>query len=234
MPRRMRKLALLPIIFTLASLPSDGAAKDRLRVITQCPWDGNSFSLYDPPKATRIGTYDLLTIDGQWGRDETSGAIFSIKRSGQVIFGKEIRDMYNPNGWIGVSNDLRSFAFNTSNGGAAGGWSVTILRLSGDGTIADLTKSMQTVESDFSARHYCKTRGDNYEAIQWRSNDQLLISASVYGTSDCGKEMGYTEGYVLNVATGKIVAHMSEQEMLNLPYVCTYNVWQPGDPEPGR
>ena len=65
-----------------------------------------------------------------------------------------------------------------------------------------------------------------------RKNDQLLISASVYGTSDCGKEMGYTEGYVLDVTTERIVAHMSEAEMLDLPYVCTYNVWQPGYPEP--
>jgi hypothetical protein len=108
---------------------------------------------------------------------DSDGALFTFFRSGDVIFRKSVSDMYNQNGWLGVSEDRRSFALNTSNGGAAGGWSITILRLDEKGSVRDLTNSLQTVEKDFSSRHFCKARGDNYEAMKWQKNDQLLISA---------------------------------------------------------
>jgi hypothetical protein len=204
----------------------------RPRAITQCPWDGTSFGLYDASRTATIGTYDLVTVEGRMLPTDSDGALFTFLRSGDVIFRKSVSDMYNQNGWLGVSDDRRSFALNTSNGGAAGGWSITILMLDEKGSIRDLTNSLQAVEKDFSSRHFCKARGDNYEAMKWQKNDQLLISASVYGTSDCGADMGHTEGYVLDVTTARIIAHYSEAELLNLPYVCTYNVWQPGDPQP--
>lgn len=230
MSRSIKRLLEVMLMLIVIGPYSEAGGHHRPRVIAQCSWDGNTFSLYDAPQVTSIGVYDSITIDAQMLDSNAGGAIFIIKRSGNVIFRKEVSDMENPNGWLGVSDDLHSFAINTSNAGAAGGWSIAILRLREDGTIADLSNSVQAVEKDFSARHSCETRGNNYEAIQWRSKDQLLISASVYPTSDCGKEMGYTEGYVLDVTTGKIITRMSEREMLNLPYICAYNVWQPGDP----
>lgn len=218
-------------IVLLTVLPSE-AGISRPRAITQCAQDGTTFSLYDAPRTTSIGTFDSIRISGQMLWLDKPGAVFSFSNSGHVIFQKRIDEMENPNGWIGVSNDRRSFAFNTSTAGASGGWFVTILRVDETGHILDLTKALKSVEADFSARHFCKTRGNNYEAIKWQKNDQLLISASVYGTSDCGADMGHTEGYVLDVVTGKILSHMTATQMLELPYVCTYNVWQPGDPEP--
>lgn len=140
--------------------------------------------------------------------------------------------MSNQNGWLGISQDKRIFTINTSNVGAAGGWSVLVVKVPDIGPTVDLTSAMKVVERDFSSRHDCATRGDNYEALQWRSDTRLLISASVYGTSDCGAEMGYTEGYLLDVVGGKIMARYSEPQMLDLPCLCPFNVWQPGDPNP--
>jgi hypothetical protein len=205
----------------------------RPRAITQCSWGGHAFSLYDYPQSTTIGHYGDLKITGRmWSGSADSGAVFTFSRSGHAVFQKRVNDLFNPNGWIGVSDDAMSFVLNTSNGGAAGGWSVSIFRVEKDGRVHDLSPLIQSVEKDFSSRHYCKTRGNNYEAMQWRKNDELLIAASVYGTSDCGADMGFTEGYLLQVTTGKILSRMSEKEMLELPYVCTYNVWQAGDPQP--
>ena len=221
------------VLMLVVVLPSSGVVSaHRPRAITQCSWGGNTFSLYDFPRPSTVGSYNLVTINGEMLHPNAPGAAFTIQHSGKVIFRKQVDDVYDQNGWIGSSNDFHSFSINTSNGGAGGGWSVTILGVSDEGKVVDLSKSMLSVQTDFESRHFCKARGDNYEAIQWRKNDQLLISASVYGTSDCGKEMGYTEGYVLEVTTGRIVAHVSEAQMLDLPYVCTYNVWQPGDPNP--
>lgn len=229
---RTSKWLSVSVVCALATLPSSGVEpKERPRVITQCSWGGVTFSLYDSPRSSTVGSYDTLKITGRMLSGDGQGAMFTFWNSGRAIFRKRIVDMYNQNGWLGISNDSRSFALNTSNGGAAGGWSVSILKFE-NGTVRDLSDSMRSVEKDFSARHFCKARGNNYEAIQWRKNDQLLVSASVYGTSDCGQEMGYTEGYVLEVTTGRIVEHLSEKEMLDLPYVCTYNVWQAGDPQP--
>lgn len=218
---------VLPISRGTAGEPS------RPRVVTQCPVGGNSFSLYDAPRSSTIASYNLVKITARMShRSGDPGGIFTFWRSGRQVLQKRVDDFYNQNGWIGVSDDFHLFAINTSNGGAAGGWSVSIVRVPDDGPASDLSDSIKIVATDFSSRHHCKTRGENYQAIQWRSNTQLLVSASVYGTSDCGSEMGYTEGYVLDVTTGRIVTHMSEAKMLQLPYVCTYNYWQPGDPAP--
>jgi hypothetical protein len=145
---------------------SGTSANHRPRAITQCSWGGNTFNLYDSPRRSTIGSYNFITIDGQMLPTDLNGAVFTIQRSGHVIFRKQISNMVNQNGWLGVSDDFSSFALNTSDGGASGGWSITILRVDDKVTVVDLSNSIQSVEKDFAARHFCKTRGNNYEAIQ--------------------------------------------------------------------
>ena len=227
----MRSSTALALVTIATFIPSGTLAlAPRPRAATQCSWGGNTFSLPDAPKASVVGSYNSVEIKARMLGEQ--GAQFSFFRSRVQVFSKSIADVYNPNGWVGVSSDSLNFALNTSNGGAAGGWSVAIVRVPPLGPAVDLTNSIKVIEADFSKRHYCKARGDNYEAIQWRSNTQLLVSASVYGTSDCGADMGHTEGYVLDVVSDRIILHLTKTQMLNLPYICTYNVWRPGDPNP--
>ncbi len=138
-----------------------------------------------------------------------------------------IDDLYNPNGWLPISPDRKAFAITWSNGGAAGGWNTRIFSVDSQGEIIEKPPLMLMVERDFSSRHNCRTRGDNYQAVRWMDNDHLLVAASVYGTSDCGKQMGYTEGYLINSSTDKIERRLTERQLLDMPMVCTWNNWQP-------
>lgn len=220
---------LCSLAMTWPSLAQSPKKHSRPRVITQCSWGGNDFGLPDGPQATEIGSYNGIEVTGRMRAN--TGAVFTLSRNGRPLLHKTVVNVSNPNGWLGVSQDQQFFALNTSNGGATGGWSVSILHVTPTGTVEDLSSAMQVVSRDFSARHTCRTRGNNYQAMQWRRDNQLLITASVYPTSDCGNEMGYTEGYLLDPLT-KQFTRFSERSMLELPYICTYNVWQSGDPEP--
>lgn len=226
---------LTTLILGTAAILTPGvfvASRPRTRTIAQCPWDGIQFSLTNKTIVFPLEAYGNLQLTARMTHPDGDGAEFAVLRGQQPIFKKYVTDTSNPNGWLAVSDDRRSFAINTSNGGAAGGWSVSILRINDDGTVHDLSSSMKSVVKDFASHHHCAARGENQQAIRWQTNDQLLIVAEVYPTGDCGAEAGFGEGYILEASTGYIIRRLSEHSVLNLPYVRTYNVWQPGDPEP--
>jgi hypothetical protein len=200
------------------------------RAITQCAEDGETFSLKDSGD-TFVGEHGDLTIGARFTDTiDTTGAIFTFRHGSTVFYRKKIAQLSDPNGWVSVSNNQKSFAINSSNGGASGGWSIDILAEESDGTVRGHSDALSSVIRDFSSRHNCKTRGDNYQSLRWLDPDQLLLAASVYGTSDCGTEMGYTEGYLLQVSTGKILNRYSEAGLLHMPGNCTYNTWRPTIP----
>ena len=69
--------------------------------------------------------------------------------------------------------------------------------------------------ADFKLRHYCKDRGNNVQAYRWiNGGDELLLETSVYNTSDCGRDMGYFEGYVVRAQDGAILKHYSRAEWI--------------------
>lgn len=215
--------------FTSNSTQVPRASDIEHRVVTQCPWNGQMFYLHDTGD-TFVGDFDGITIRGRFTVSvDKVGAVFTFISGRKVLLRKSIHDMYDANGWISISEGQKWFALNSSNGGAAGGWSVSIIHVLEDGSVRDLSSAMNRVEADFSARHTCAARGNNYESLRWVAQDQLLLTASVYGTSDCGSDMGYTEGYVLQPSTGKILKRYSETDLLHMPENCTYNVWQPNN-----
>ncbi len=193
------------------------------RSLAQCACDGTTVELPDTDVAI-LATMDTVTVRGGYVSSIDEGTAFlTFSREDELLLKKDIGNMSNPNGFAALSADRHWLALNSSNGGAAGGWSVSIFHLEANGTVSDLSSSMSSVIHDFAPRHDCKTRGDNYQAFQWRKDDELLLTAEVYGTSDCGKEMGYTEGYVLQPSTGKILHHYTASELLRLPGVCIWN-----------
>ena len=104
----------------VAVLPSNGAgAHHRPRAITQRPRVVTLSVCMTLLELARLAPTTLGRIDGQMLHTDADGAAFTVHRSNRVIFRKQISDMANPNGWLGVSNDSRRFALNTSNGGAA-------------------------------------------------------------------------------------------------------------------
>jgi hypothetical protein len=141
-----------------------------------------------------------------------------------VFYRKLVPDLTNPNGWISISDDQKWFAINSSDGGAEGGWKISIVHVQQDGTIRDFSDTVTIVMKDFSSRHNCATRGNNYESLRWIAEDQLLLTAAVFGTGDCGSDLGYLEGYVLQPSKGKLLKRYSEALLLHLPGNCTYNL----------
>lgn len=104
------------------------------------------------------------------------------------------------------SDDKKEFAVTWSDGGAAGGFHVRAFRVAGN-TVTELPVAEKAFDA-FKARHWCESRGDNIQAYGWLPDShRLVLVLSVYPTSDCGKEMGYTEAYVVNAATGDIRQH---------------------------
>ncbi len=218
------KICLLMAL--LAACPISVASLNRRSTqqsLGQCAWNGTTVQLTDAGN-TVLTTMDDVTVRGGYlSNIDQSAAVLTFWRGDKLLLSKNIDDMSNPNGFATQSDDRHWLALNSSNGGAAGGWSISIFHLAAHGKITDLSSSMASVIRDFSSRHDCKTRGDNYQAFQWRGVDELLLTAEVYGTSDCGKESGYTEGYVLQPSSGKILHRYSEPELLRLPGVCLWN-----------
>ena len=106
------------------------------------------------------------------------------------------------------SPDSRSFYVEVS-GNAIGGQLIaytivghTLLKLHGP----------EAVAKEFAEKHSCKSRGNNLHAVRWEDGSQrLLLMPEVYPTSDCGEEMGYSEGFLVNAESGKIVKQYSQE-----------------------
>lgn len=208
------------LLFQPVALPQT----DAQRTITRCSFDGVEFGLDDAPRSVFVAYIDDVTMHGRYLPNSESRTVFNLTRNGKPLGTIHISDMNNPNGWLAISPNRKAFALTWSDGGAMGGFHTRIFHFDPNGSLVEDSKLIQPVIKDFTARHSCKYRGDNFEAIRWMNDDQILISASVYGTSDCGVEMGYAEGYLVQMSTGKIVRRMNKEQLLNLPEVCTWNV----------
>lgn len=106
-----------------------------------------------------------------------------------------------------------------SDGGAVGGYHVRAFRISGIALIE--SSAPKVAAADFRKRHYCKTRGNNLYAIRWENGSkQLLFRPEVYPASDCGKDMGFTSGYLVDVETGEINARYSSDQIERIAHRC--------------
>jgi hypothetical protein len=64
----------------------------------------------------------------------------------------------------------------------------------------------EAVAREFAEKHSCKSHGNNLHAVRWEDGSQrLLLMPEVYPESDCGEEMGYREGFLVDAESGKIV-----------------------------
>ena len=193
------------------------------RYLTQCIYDGEKFEVPDAPSSLNVLTMGESGVKLYVDAASETATTVRFRKEGKIISERSLRNMYNSNGWIAVSEDRRRVAINWSDGGALGGWHVTLASLSDAGQIEYGDRAVRAVEKSFSAGHFCKERGNNYKALRWVDNHRLLVSAQVYPTSDCGPDMGFTAAYVVDVASGKVERQLSEAQALRYPGVCTQN-----------
>jgi hypothetical protein len=148
-----------------------------------------------------------LTYTVEVNSQDDSGGNFVLLRAGKELLRTPLKDL-SASTIVVWSEDRKSFAVTWSNGGAAGGFYVRVFHIEGD-SVTEWLATRQAFEA-FKARHWCATRGDNTQAYRWLPDShELVLILSVYPTSDCGKEMGLTEAYIVEAATGDIRQHWS-------------------------
>lgn len=145
-------------------------------------------------------TYTVEVTD-----EDDSGGNFVLRRAGKELLRTRLKDLSASTSVV-WSEDKKNFAITWSDGGAIGNFHVRVFHVEGD-LVTELPAVMQAF-GVFKTRHWCKERGDNVQAYRWMPDSQsLVLVLSVYNTSDCGKEMGHTEAYVVDAATGNVKQH---------------------------
>lgn len=134
-----------------------------------------------------------------------TGGYFILKHGDKELLRTELVDL-DASVSVVWADDDRSFAVTWSNGGAIGGFDVRAFHIVGD-SVSELPAGQKAWDA-FKRRHWCDARGDNIQAFAWLPDSrQLILVLSVYPTSDCGADLGHTEAYVVNAATGEIRQH---------------------------
>lgn len=140
-----------------------------------------------------------------------AGGDFLLRREDKDLLRTPLNDLSASTSVV-WSDDKRNFAVTWSDGGAIGGFYVRVFHIDGD-SVTELP-STQAAFGKFKAHHWCETRGNNIQAYDWLADSrQLVLVLSVYPTSDCGKEMGHTEAYVVDAATGNIRQHWNVKQL---------------------
>jgi hypothetical protein len=136
---------------------------------------------------------------------EGTGSTFVLARADKVLLRAHLQDL-DASVSVVWAEDQKNFAVTWSDGGAIGGFHVRAFHVDGD-SVSELPVANRAFES-FKAQHWCEQRGDNIQAHSWLNESRdLLLILSVYPTSDCGKEMGHTEAYLVEATTGQIREH---------------------------
>jgi hypothetical protein len=232
--RMLLGLALITLLLFLSTakrvLPSQATApKSNPEVlIANCSDDGIEIRLPDYPAREKIARVADVDLEAAFPT-ENDGATFWFVRRQKEIFRFTAKDLNSVSTWMAIDHDdalnntpdQAHIALTYSDGGAIGGFHVRVFLIDGNG-VRDVSKSIEVAVADFKARHYCKTRGNNVSALKW-IRGSLLILTEVYPTSDCGPDLGHLEGYLVSVPQGKILEHMTWNQLKHYPGVCFQN-----------
>jgi len=147
----------------------------------------------------------------------------SIYSGARLLKTVELKDLSAAT-FVKWAPDSKAFYVMWSDGGAIGGYHVRVFIVSDDQ--ATESPAPKSVAADFAQHHYCKTRGNNLYAVRWEQGaKQLLLQPSVYPTSDCGKEMGFASGYLVDTETGEIEERYTAKQMKQLTKGCPSTVF---------
>jgi hypothetical protein len=232
--RMMLGVSLITILLFLSTaqgvLPNEAKSpKSHPQVlIAKCLDDGTEIRLPDYPAREKVARVADVDLEAAFPA-ENGGATFWFVRREKEIFRFRAKDLDSSSVWIAVdhdralngTHDQAHIALTYSDGGAIGGFHVRIFFIDGNG-VTDVSKSIDGAVADFKERHYCKPRGNNVSALKW-IHGSLLILTEVYPTGDCGPDLGHLEGYLVSVPQGKILEHMTLNQLKHYPGVCLQN-----------
>jgi hypothetical protein len=205
------KYPVAAILFVAMLYAQPLVAKAPFQSIETFPYKIMRFSVPDAPRSVLIANIGDVSIYGRYAIGSENDAIFTCKHGNRILQTIEVKDLWNPNGWLAVSPDKHTFAITWSDGGEIGGFHTRVFERTAQGFFAERPAIVENVIRDFEARHLCKTRGDNFSAVGWLDINHLILEASVYPTSDCGPDLGYTERYVVQLSNGTIQKRVHTQ-----------------------
>jgi hypothetical protein len=191
------------------------------RTIDRCAQDGLYFYAVDddpikPITVERSG----VTVRVERHDAESAEAVISFERDGRTLVQKQ-KDFEAAQGWLTVSS-VGTFA-TTWNENASSAMT-QLFRIAPSGAIVEDKTLIQLAEHRFvtDAKRVCKTPGTNTTAIKWLDDDHLLIAINAWASGFCYSN--FTEGFVLSTSKNEIDKKLTEQQLINLPYVCTWNL----------
>jgi len=195
-------------------------------LIAECAQDGIYASIPDGegPSRARIARIGDIDVEAQFIPPDGDGATFWFVRNGKTISSFIEKKLTASWVWIAVDHDINSpeehdrIALTYSDGGAIGGFHVRVFQVTDD-VVTDVSNAIEGAVSDFKARHYCKSRGNNITALKWIKGD-LLLMTEVYPTGDCGPDLGHIEAYRVSVPDGKIRERLTLDQLKSYPGVC--------------
>jgi hypothetical protein len=232
--RMLLGVSLIATVLCLSSaqrlLPNQAksASSNQQSLITRCVDDGIDILLPDYPAREKVARVADVDLEAAFPT-ENEGATFWFIRQKREIFKFTAKDLVSSSVWIAVdhdraldgSHDQAHIALTYSDGGAIGEFHVRVFLIDGNG-VRDVSKSIDGAVADFKVRHYCKERGNNVSALKWIRGSLLLLT-EVYPTGDCGPDLGHLEGYLVSVPQGRILEHMTLNQLKHYPGVCLQN-----------
>lgn len=191
------------------------------RSIDRCAQDGVYFYAMndDPARPVQIER-DGVTIRIEHPDSKSADVKVSFWKRSRILVQKH-QDFEAAQGWLTVSP---TGAFATTWQENASSAETQLFRETSDGGIREDTKLIPLAEKTFNidAEQICKTPGVNTTAIKWIDDDRLLLSINAWSSGFCNSN--FTEGFILSLSKQKIVRKLSEEELINLPAVCTWNL----------
>jgi hypothetical protein len=216
--RLFAEAGLLIIVGSPAPLPAQLAAPTALSDFSACSHHTCTWVTWSTPKIFRQG--DLTYTVELTGKDE-SGGDFVLRRTEKELLRTPLKDLSASTSVV-WSDDKKNFAVTWSNGGASGWFDVRVFHIEGN-SVTEFPATRKAFAA-FKSRHWCEERGDNIQAYQWTPDSRgLVLVLSVYPTSDCGREMGHTEAYVVDVAKGNIRQHWDLKQLNS--YIRSHPEW---------
>jgi hypothetical protein len=191
------------------------------RAIDRCAQDGAYFYAVDddPTKPINVER-DGVTVRIERYDSKGTEAVIHFERGGHTLVQKQ-KDFEAAQGWLTVSH---AGSFATTWNENASSAETQLFRTAADGSIVEDKALIQLAEKEFAtdAKRVCKTPGINTTAIKWLDDDHLLLAINAWSSGFCYSN--FTEGFILSVSKHDIYKKLPEQELINLPAVCTWNL----------
>jgi hypothetical protein len=217
--RTMKKILAAVLLLQLSVLSTAQSVPKRM--IDRCAQDGLYFyAQSDDPKIPIQLERDGVTVRIDHPDPKGVNAVIAFSREGHTLIQKP-KDFEAAFGWVTVSENGAFAATWNYNASAS---DAQLFLITSIGEIVEDTQLIASAGRQFmsDARRHCRNPGLNTQAIKWIDKDHLLISMNAWSSGLCYSN--FTEGFVLDVPAQKIQRMLTDEQLINLPAVCTWNI----------